>query len=137
MSAQLTAMKCEPCASRGGTPVRMTQEEIEKHMAMICPSWKLSPEGEKITRVFNAKNFVAAMEFLNKLADLAESEGHHPDFSISSWNCVTVTLWTHSLKGLDKNDFIVAAKADLIPVDYSPKWLKEHPEVTAGVPKSA
>lgn len=65
-------------------------------MKLICPSWRLSEEGDRIVRTFNAKNFVAAVAFINKLADLAESEGHHPDLSVTSWNCVTVTLWTHS-----------------------------------------
>lgn len=68
--------------------------------------------------------------------NLAEEEGHHPDLSITNWNQVTITLTTFSLQGLDINDFIVAAKSDLIPVDYSPKWLKENPFVKAGIPSA-
>ena len=65
--------------------------------------------------------------------NLAEQEGHHPDLAITNWNQVTITLTTFSLGGLDINDFIVAAKSDLIPVDYSVKWIKENPGVKAGI----
>ncbi len=67
-----------------------------QHLSLLCPSWKLSKEGDRISRCFTAKNFMAGMEFLNALAKLAEDEGHHPDLSLTDYNCVTVTLWTHS-----------------------------------------
>ena len=57
---------------------------------------------------------------------------HHPDLAITSYRTVTITLWTHALGGLSVNDFILAAHTDSVPVQYSPKWLKEHPTVTSG-----
>lgn len=69
--------------------------------------------GSKITKTFTFKNFKQAMSFVNKVADLAEREGHHPDIEIS-WNKVTLTLWTHAIGGLSQNDFIVAAKVNVL-----------------------
>jgi 4a-hydroxytetrahydrobiopterin dehydratase len=70
---------------------------------------------EKLHRTFQFKNFVIAMDFVNKLSDIAEGEGHHPDFCVH-YNRVDVTLWTHAINGLTENDFIVAAKLDKIRV---------------------
>eukprot|EP00283_Hemiselmis_rufescens_P004824 CAMPEP_0173428948 /NCGR_PEP_ID=MMETSP1357-20121228/7795_1 /TAXON_ID=77926 /ORGANISM="Hemiselmis rufescens, Strain PCC563" /LENGTH=140 /DNA_ID=CAMNT_0014393051 /DNA_START=22 /DNA_END=444 /DNA_ORIENTATION=- len=132
-SIPLCDRKCEACKRGGDGSVPMSREEVSKHMPSLCPSWQLSPEGDKISRTFNAKNFASAIDFINKIAALAEEEGHHPDLSVSNWNTVSVVMWTHTIKGLDINDLIVAAKSDLIPVVYSPKWLRENPHVTAGV----
>mmetsp|Transcript_36912 Transcript_36912/g.86501 ORF Transcript_36912/g.86501 Transcript_36912/m.86501 type:complete len:151 (+) Transcript_36912:12-464(+) len=136
-SIPLVERKCEACKARGGEPVAMSSEEVAKHMLSLCPSWQISAEGDKISRTFKAKNFAAGIDFINQIGALAEAEGHHPDLSLSGWNTVTVVMWTHSIQGLDINDFIVAAKSDLIRVTYSPKWLREHPNVTAGVPPAA
>lgn len=73
-------------------------------------------EGKKITKEFKFKNFVEAMRFINKLAETAEDEGHHPDFKLHDWNCVTVNTWTHALGGLTENDFILASKIDRIKI---------------------
>eukprot|EP00292_Cryptomonas_paramecium_P033404 CAMPEP_0113685586 /NCGR_PEP_ID=MMETSP0038_2-20120614/14766_1 /TAXON_ID=2898 /ORGANISM="Cryptomonas paramecium" /LENGTH=78 /DNA_ID=CAMNT_0000605713 /DNA_START=124 /DNA_END=360 /DNA_ORIENTATION=- /assembly_acc=CAM_ASM_000170 len=75
---------------------------------------------------------MAAMDFLNKLASLAEESAHHPDFSVSGYRNVTIKLSTYSIGGLHENDFILAAKSDEIQVDYSPKFLKENPQIIAG-----
>ena len=72
------------------------------------------------------------MSFFNKVAELAEAEGHHPDLHLTSYREVRVDLSTHAIKGLAVPDFIMAAKIDLIEVDYSPKWLeKQKPAVTS------
>jgi len=85
----------------------------EKAEAMIpeIPEWELAEDPKSLGRSFKFKDFEEAMEFVNKVAELAETEGHHPDISIS-WNKVRLTLITHAIKGLSENDFIVAAKAD-------------------------
>jgi 4a-hydroxytetrahydrobiopterin dehydratase len=71
------------------------------------PGWEL--QENKLTRRFRFKDFKEAMAFVNKVADLSESEGHHPDIYIS-WNRVRLELTTHAIKGLSENDFIMAAK---------------------------
>jgi len=104
---ELHEKKCVPCET-GGVP--MPDSEVSKYLERI-PSWKL--KGKKIEREFVFKNFVEAIKFVNKVANLAESEGHHPDFQVH-WNKVLLELWTHSMGGLSENDFIVAAKINKI-----------------------
>ena len=87
------------------------QKVKQKKNLVKVPNWKLN--GKKIEREFVFTDFKDAMKFVNKVADLAEDEGHHPDFHVH-WNKVLVELWTHSMNGLSENDFIVAAKINNI-----------------------
>lgn len=105
MSMELHEKKCIPCES-GGTP--LSEDEAKRNLSQV-PNWKLVDN--KIERMFVFKNFKEAIKFANKVADLAEQEGHHPDFHIH-WNKVMLELWTHSMNGLSENDFIVAAKVN-------------------------
>jgi 4a-hydroxytetrahydrobiopterin dehydratase len=66
-------------------------------------------------RHFQFKDFAAALRFVNAMAALAESEGHHPDFTVHGWNHLEVTLSTHAIGGLSENDFILAGKVDALP----------------------
>jgi 4a-hydroxytetrahydrobiopterin dehydratase len=72
------------------------------------PGWSL--ENGKLTRDLKVKNFKEALALVNRIGDLAEQEGHHPDLCIHSWNRVKIELYTHSIGGLSENDFILAAK---------------------------
>ena len=102
----LTKKHCVPC-EEGGDP--MSERDENKYIKQI-PSWTLIKDGtHKITRQFKFKNFKKAMEFVNSIADLAESEGHHPDIKIV-YNKVRLELFTHAFGGLSENDFIMAAK---------------------------
>ena len=105
----LTYEKCTAC-NRGAPPV--TEAEISELKPQI-PNWKLEErEGiPRLERVFNFKDFVAALAFTNRVGTLAEAEGHHPAI-LTEWGRVTVTLWTHKIRGLHRNDFIMAAKID-------------------------
>lgn len=98
---------CAPC--EGGMPP-LTKDEIA-HYAPQVPDWKIAPDDKKITKEFKFKDFVAAMAFVNKVAAIAESEGHHPDISIF-YNLVRFELTTHAMHGLSENDFILATKID-------------------------
>lgn len=83
-----------------------------KLMLNVLPGWtKSAGDIDKIEKLFEFMNFKEAMVFVNKVAEIAEEEGHHPDIFIQ-WNKVTLTLWTHAIKGLFDNDFILAAKFD-------------------------
>lgn len=97
-----------PC-ERGDPPVSSEREdELKKHI----PNWVLLRDGtHKLRRQFTFKNFIEAMVFVNKVADVAESEGHHPDMYIF-YNKVQIDLFTHAVGGLSENDFIMAAKID-------------------------
>jgi len=103
----LIAKTCVPC--RGGTPPLSAERAQEYHAA--TPAWTLAPDAKRLSRTFKFKDFREAMVFVNRVAEVAEAEGHHPDLAIH-WNRVDVELWTHSIGGLHENDFIVAAKID-------------------------
>ncbi len=107
----LTKEKCVAC--RRDAP-RVTAEEITELKPQI-PQWHLI-EREDIKRLehmFRFSNFAEALAFTNKVGEMAESEGHHPAI-LTEWGKVTVTWWTHKIRGLHRNDFIMAAKTDQI-----------------------
>lgn len=105
---ELAKQKCEPCS---GSVPPMPQNDIDKHLKELI-GWQ--QKDHKIYKRFTFKNFGHLMEFVNKMADLAEEEGHHPDFSVS-YNKLDITLYTHKINGLSKNDFILAAKIEKLP----------------------
>lgn len=105
----LTQKHCVPC--EGGVPPFNT-DQIEVYKKEISPDWQVL-DGKKLERKFKFKDFKESMEFVNKVADIAESEQHHPDIKIF-YSLVTITLWTHAISGLSENDFILAAKLDMI-----------------------
>ena len=105
----LAGKKCVAC--RSDAP-RATSEEVERFMPQL-PEWKLiQVEGvDRLTRTFKFKNFVEALAFTNEVGEIAEQEQHHPAL-LTEWGRVTVTWWTHKIKGLHVNDFVMAAKTD-------------------------
>lgn len=107
MVCDLTKKHCVPC--EGGVPP-LGDAEVAKFLKDV-PKWKR--DGKKIERDFRFKDFVENMAFVNRIAQVAESEGHHPDLTIH-YNQLKVTLWTHAVSGLTENDFIVAAKIDAL-----------------------
>ena len=106
--SDLTKKKCVPC--EGGMPP-LTAEKVQKLIKEV-PEWEL--EEGKVVRRFEFKNFRKAIGFVNKVADLAEVENHHPNISIWGWNKVKLTFFTHAIKGLSENDFIMSAKVNQI-----------------------
>ena len=89
----------------------MEQGKIKVMLDVVLGWTKTQGEIDKIEKSFKFKDFNEAMMFVNKVAEIAEEQGHHPDILIQ-WNKVTLTLWTHAIKGLHENDFILAAKID-------------------------
>ena len=89
----------------------MLREEAEKHLKQV-KDWKLVDNA--IEKNYKLSNFKQAIEFINKVADIAEAENHHPDILLWGWNNVKITLSTHAVKGLSKNDFVLASKIDQI-----------------------
>lgn len=101
--------KCVPCEG-GSKPLDSHDvHELFKHLH----GWQLK-EIIAITKKFQFIDFAHAIAFVNRVASLAEEEGHHPDINVHNWNKVTITLSTHAVKGLSENDFIMAEKIDAI-----------------------
>ena len=90
----------------------MTDAEVAELLPQV-PDWELvEVDGiRRLTRVFPADDFAQALEFTNAVGELAEAEGHHPAL-LTEWGRTTVTWWTHKIRGLHRNDFIMAAKTD-------------------------
>jgi 4a-hydroxytetrahydrobiopterin dehydratase len=109
---ELSTKRCIPC--EGGTPA-LPRNEAERLVRSI-PGWAISADGKKIARSWTVKNFLAGIDFFNKVAALAEDEGHHPDLHLEGYRNLSIAVWTHAAGGLTENDFILAAKIDQIPV---------------------
>lgn len=103
----LTEQKCMACEG-GVTPFNKVEAEV---LLKQIPGWEISEDGKSIIKNYKFKNFVEALVFVNKVGELAESEGHHPDIELG-WGRVKINLSTHAIDGLSQNDFILAAKID-------------------------
>lgn len=103
----LAEKECIPC--KGGVP-RLEGNELSRLSNELGGSWKVVDD-HQLEKEYNFKNFRDAMAFTNKVGELAESQGHHPDIFLA-WGLVKLTVWTHKVDGLTESDFILAAKAD-------------------------
>jgi 4a-hydroxytetrahydrobiopterin dehydratase len=105
----LAELKCEAC--RGDGPVLTEAEVLE--MLREVPEWRVVDRGgmRHLERVFKFSDFAEAIQFTDRVAEAAEQADHHPSL-LTEWGRVTVTWWTHKVKGLHRNDFIMAARTD-------------------------
>ncbi len=103
----LLSKKCIPC--EGGMDP-LTDVEVRNYMPDV-PGWNVSSDSKEISKEYKFKDFIGAINFVNKVAEIAEGEGHHPDIKIN-YNKVKLTHSTHAIGGLSENDFILAAKID-------------------------
>lgn len=108
---QLATKKCAPC--EGGIPA-CSAAEVAKHLEAL-PGWRQTPDGKRIARKWRARDFLAAIDFFNRVAQLAEAENHHPDLHLAGYRNVTIEIGTHAIDGISENDFILAAKIDQLP----------------------
>ncbi|KAA1257836.1 putative pterin-4-alpha-carbinolamine dehydratase [Rubripirellula obstinata] len=106
----LREKKCVPC--EGGVPL-ISAESAQQYLNSLT-GWTLDDEGKTISRKVNAGNFVKAMAIMQQIADLAESEQHHPDLHLTGYRTLTIEMTTHAIGGLSENDFVVAAKIDTL-----------------------
>jgi 4a-hydroxytetrahydrobiopterin dehydratase len=104
--SSLASRQCVPC--RGGTPP-MRGTEIKEFLAEI-EGWEVVEE-HHLLKNFKFKDFREAWEFVNRIGEVAESEGHHPDIAFG-WGYAEIKIWTHKIDGLSESDFILAAKID-------------------------
>lgn len=112
-TTELTRKHCRPC--EGGVPI-LNADEVREHLQAV-PLWRLSDDGKRIRREWRMKDFPTALDFFARVGQVAESEDHHPDLHLTGYRNVALELSTHAVGGLTENDFIVAAKIDVLPVE--------------------
>jgi len=110
--SELAARRCKPC--EGGIPP-LTPAEATQLLAQVSGEWALTDNAQAIRREFKFRDFYRTMSFVNALAHIANIEDHHPDLEVG-YNYCRVAFTTHAIKGLSENDFVCAAKVDLIPL---------------------
>ncbi|HSY06526.1 MAG TPA: 4a-hydroxytetrahydrobiopterin dehydratase [Steroidobacteraceae bacterium] len=110
--SELAARKCKPC--EGGMPP-LDRSAAQQLLQQLAGGWTLAQEGRAIRREFGFRDFYRTMSFVNALAHMANIEDHHPDLEVG-YNYCHVTYTTHAIRGLSENDFVCAAKLDLIPI---------------------
>jgi len=106
--SELAKKECVPC--KGGVPP-LKGQEIADLLGQI-DGWEAVGE-HHVTRTYAFKDFVSALDFVNKIGNIAEQQGHHPDIFLA-WGKVRVEIWTHKIDGLTESDFILAAKCDAV-----------------------
>jgi 4a-hydroxytetrahydrobiopterin dehydratase len=106
---ELAEKRCVPC--RGGVPP-LKREELAKLQPQV-PGWQVIDE-HHLSKAYKFPDFVTALAFVNRVGEVAEQEGHHPDIYLS-WGKVEIRIWTHKINGLTESDFILAAKIDRVP----------------------
>lgn len=108
---KLKTQSCVPC--NDGMPALSGPEA--KRLLRQLPGWKLSAGNKAIFTDFRMKHFLAAIGFMRRIAKIAEAQDHHPDLHLTGYRNLRIELATHSIGGLSKNDFILAAKIDALP----------------------
>jgi 4a-hydroxytetrahydrobiopterin dehydratase len=113
----MTTLSGERCVACRRDSPRVTEAEIAE-LTRAIPDWHLVERGgiARLERVFHFPSFADALAFTNRVGAIAEAEGHHPAL-LTEWGQVTVTWWTHKIRGLHRNDFIMAAKTDALIAD--------------------
>ena len=107
----LADRRCVPCEA--GTPP--LEDSVVAELLTELEGWKLDPEG-RLVKTFKFKGFMPGVQLVDRIAELAEAEGHHPDLCLS-WGALTASLITHAIGGLSENDFVLAAKIDRLSRD--------------------
>jgi len=103
--------KCGPCEGNG---VAMSRAEAEEYLKFF-KGWNLSEDAASIEKIYSMKDFMAAVEAIRSIAEIAEREGHHPDLFLTGYRNLKIHLMTHAIGGLSENDFILAAKIEELP----------------------
>jgi 4a-hydroxytetrahydrobiopterin dehydratase len=112
-SQDLTKKRCVSCES--GVPA-LPSEQLPQMMSAI-PQWNLTLDRKRIRREWRVRDFGTALDFFHRVGKIAEDEDHHPDLHLVGYRNVAIEIWTHAVGGLTENDFILAAKIDLLPVE--------------------
>ncbi len=109
MMSELAKLECVPC--RGGVPP-LRGKELTELLDRLGGGWRVTDE-HHLEKEYSFKDFRDALAFTNRVGELAETQGHHPDIYLA-WGKVRLTIWTHKIDGLTESDFVFAAKADTL-----------------------
>lgn len=109
MISQLAKKQCQPCEKHSPT---LTADELHDLSQQLSEGWKVV-NGHHLEKEYVFKGFREALDFTNRVGQVAEQQGHHPDIYLG-WGKVRLQIWTHTIDGLSENDFILAAKADVV-----------------------
>jgi 4a-hydroxytetrahydrobiopterin dehydratase len=115
MSATATELSNKHCVACEGGATALSKSKAKELLASL-PQWEMTPDGKRIRREWEVEDFSSGLEFFQKVGNVAETEGHHPDLHLVGYRNATIELSTHAVKGLTENDFILAAKIDELPV---------------------
>jgi 4a-hydroxytetrahydrobiopterin dehydratase len=118
----LATRRCEPC--RGGVPP-LRSEAIARLLRELEPGWRVVG-AHHLEKRYDFADFRGALDFVVRVGELAEAEGHHPALHVS-WGCTLVEIWTHKIDGLTETDFILAAKIDQVVAPGGTTWTKDLP----------
>jgi 4a-hydroxytetrahydrobiopterin dehydratase len=110
---ELAGKHCVPC--EGGVP-SLTPQQVQELLPAV-PGWSLSADGKRLRREWKVQDFTAGLDFFRRVGELAEAEDHHPDLHLTGYRNVALELSTHAIGGLSENDFILAAKINMVPVE--------------------
>ena len=105
----LASMECVPC--KGGVPP-LAGDELDQMMDRLGGGWQVI-DGHHLKKEYKFPDFRSALDFTNRVGELAEGQGHHPDIYLA-WGKVEITVWTHKINGLTESDFVFAAKSDAL-----------------------
>ena len=109
MASELASRRCVPC--KGGTPP-LQGSELERLEALLGGGWQVV-DGHHLAKQYRFGNFREALDFTNRVGELAEQQFHHPDIHLS-WGRVGIEIWTHKIDGLTESDFVFAARCDAL-----------------------
>jgi 4a-hydroxytetrahydrobiopterin dehydratase len=107
--SELASMECVPC--KGGVPP-LAGDELNQMMDQLGGGWQVV-DGHHLEKEFQFSDFRGALDFTNRVGELAEAQGHHPDIYLT-WGKVKITVWTHKIDGLTESDFVFSAKSDTL-----------------------
>jgi len=114
---KLNKKKCTPCEGKNQP---FSKAQAQKYLKEV-PGWNLADDGKSISRPYVMKNFMAAIQLMGRIAELAEQEQHHPDLHLTDYRNFKIDLSTHKIGGLSENDFILAAKINHLPAELKTK----------------
>lgn len=109
----LRQKKCKPC--EGNMPP-IAEEKAKEYLGCLT-GWELGANGTSIRKMYLMKHFMAAVELIHRIAEVAEQEDHHPDMHLTGYRKLLIELSTHAIQGLSENDFILASKIEALPKD--------------------
>lgn len=112
-ATELTKKHCVSCETGAKA---LTREEVNALLPSV-PAWKLASDSKRIRREWKVRDFLTALDYFQRVGQIAEAEDHHPDLHLVGYRNVAIEIWTHAVGGLTENDFILAAKIDLLPVE--------------------